>query len=72
MTTLVPINDYVNTNTPIHIKSDLFEGQLVVQIKGFTDDQGNVRNSGYFERAEKKNITWSIQVQGLLTSRISR
>ena len=46
------------------IKSPFFEGRIVVHIKGFPDEDGNVLMSDYFERPERQGITWSIQVQG--------
>jgi hypothetical protein len=63
-TSLVPITDFVNTNTPHLISSDVFEGEVVVNIKGFTDSKGRIRDSEYFWREDRKGITWSIQVQG--------
>jgi len=65
-TSLVPITDFVNTNTPHFISSDVFEGQVVVNIKGFTNSEGRLRDTEYFRREDRKGITWSIQVQGTL------
>ncbi|OCH84510.1 DUF1769-domain-containing protein [Obba rivulosa] len=59
---LVPIE--VNSGKPYSIKSDAFEGQVAVFIKGFTDEEGNIGDSPYFEHEERKGVTWSIQVQG--------
>jgi len=59
---LVPIT--ANSNEAHPIKSDLFDGQVVVHIKGFPDPEGNVLDSEYFGRADRQNTTWSIQVQG--------
>ena len=59
---LVPIS--VNTGIPHDIVSDAFEGQILAYIKGFTDEDGNVLQSEYFQREERKGITWSIQTQG--------
>ncbi|KAH7912198.1 hypothetical protein BJ138DRAFT_1061636 [Hygrophoropsis aurantiaca] len=61
---LVPITDAVNSGTAHKISSDRFEGSIVVNIKGFTDPQGRHLRSEYFEREDRKGITWSIQVQG--------
>ena len=61
---LVPISNLVNTDTPHTISTDQFEGQVVVNIKGFTDPRGQVLDSEYFHRPDRKDITWSIQVQG--------
>ena len=63
--TLVPITSLVNTSKPHTISSDLFEGQIVTHIKGFTDERGVVRDSEYFGREDRKGVTWSIQVQGV-------
>lgn len=64
-TSLVPISNIVNTDTPHSISTDRFEGQVVVNIKGFTDPQGRVVDTEYFQRLDRKDITWSIQVQGV-------
>jgi len=61
---LVPISYIVNTDKPHTISSDYFEGQIVVNVKGFTDPHGRVLDSEYFHRPDRKDITWSIQVQG--------
>jgi hypothetical protein len=58
---LVPIT--VNSGIPHNIVSDAFEGQILAYIKGFTDEDGNVE-SEYFQREDRKGITWSIQTQG--------
>lgn len=60
---LVPIS--VNSDVPHTIVSDAFEGQILTYIKGFTDGEGNVLQSEYFHREDRKGITWSIQVQGM-------
>ena len=61
---LVPIT--VNSGIPHNIVSDAFEGQILAYIKGFTDEEGNVLQSEneYFQREDRKGITWSIQTQG--------
>ncbi len=59
---LVPIS--VNSDVPHNIVSDAFEGQILAYIKGFMDEDGNVLESEYFHREDRKGITWSIQVQG--------
>jgi hypothetical protein len=59
---LVPIS--VNSDVPHNIVSDAFEGQILAYIKGFMDEEGNVLESEYFHREDRKGITWSIQVQG--------
>lgn len=64
-TSLVPISHIVNTDKSYTISSDEFEGQVVVNVKGFTDLHGRILDSEYFHRPDRKDITWSIQVQGL-------
>lgn len=62
---LSPIS--VNTSQAHDVSSDVFEGRVVVHIKGFNDgDEGEatVDPERYFEREDRQNITWSIQVQG--------
>ena len=61
---LVPISNLVNTNNPHTISSEHFEGQVVVNIKGFADSTGKIIDSEYFHRPERNGITWSLQVQG--------
>lgn len=61
---MVTITDLINTSKPYKLSSDLFEGEIVVYIKGFTDENGNVRDSEYFSREDRQGVTWSIQVQG--------
>ena len=62
--TMVPISSIVNTSKAYPIHSDLFQGEIVANIKGMTDEHGRVRDSEYFKREEKQGVTWSIQVQG--------
>lgn len=61
---MVPITSFVNSPKPYSISSDVFKGEIVVNIKGLTDVNGEVRESEYFKRDDKQGITWSIQVQG--------
>ena len=61
---MVSITSFVNSSKPYDISSDVFKGEIVVNIKGLTDANGEVRGSEYFERDDKQGITWSIQVQG--------
>lgn len=51
-----------NTDIPTVVSSDVFEGQVAVYIKGFADEEGQVRHSDYFDK--RRGVTWSIQVQG--------
>ncbi|KAJ3800523.1 hypothetical protein GGU11DRAFT_814664 [Lentinula aff. detonsa] len=55
---LVSITHLVNTNTPCKVSSDHFEGHIIANIKGFNG------STEYFERDDRKGVTWSIQVQG--------
>ncbi|KIK56908.1 hypothetical protein GYMLUDRAFT_46799 [Collybiopsis luxurians FD-317 M1] len=55
---LIPITHLVNTNAPARVVSDVFEGQIIANIKEFNGD------CEYFEREDRRGITWSIQVQG--------
>ena len=57
---LTPIE--VNSDVPHSIKSDGFEGQIAVFIKGLDGQDGS--DSPYFNHDQRKGITWSIQVQG--------
>jgi hypothetical protein len=61
---LVPIT--VNSGIPHNIVSDAFEGQILAYIKGFADEEGNGSHgeNEYFQREDRKGITWSIQTQG--------
>jgi len=62
---LTVVTSLVNTNKPTSISSDLFEGEIVVNIKGFADRDGKPTSSSYFDRDERQGITWSFQVQGM-------
>lgn len=65
---LVPITHVVNKQKPFRITSDRFDGEIVANIKGFNDGQGNSpHGSEYFDREDRQGITWSIQVQGITT-----
>lgn len=59
-----PISSIVNTNKTHKLSSEFFEGEVVANIKGFTDEEGAIRDSEYFSREDRQGITWSIQVQG--------
>lgn len=64
-----------NDDSVFDIKTDAFEGKITVYIKGFADADGNIGDSPYFKQEERKDVTWSIQVQGqyirLLTTSLS-
>lgn len=64
-TSLVKITDIVNTDKPYIISTKRFDGQVVVNIKGLTNPQGEVLDSEYFHRSDRQGITWSIQIQGM-------
>ena len=53
-----------NTGQGVDVSSDAFEGQVAVYIKDFADPSGKVQNSAYFDLEARKDVTWSIQVQG--------
>ncbi|KAI0916008.1 hypothetical protein AcV5_003465 [Taiwanofungus camphoratus] len=57
---LAPVS--VNSDVPVEIKSDAFEGRVAVYIKGFLDPSGGPGDSAYFDKRD--GVTWSIQVQG--------
>ncbi|KAG5646743.1 hypothetical protein DXG03_002425 [Asterophora parasitica] len=56
----------IHTGHPVKLRSDLFEGELVVHIKGLEGSHPDVRSSSgeYFAKPERAGITWSIQMQG--------
>jgi hypothetical protein len=45
---------------PYHISSDLFDGDILVHIKGLEHNGDNE----YFEMPDRKEVTWSLQMQG--------
>ncbi|CCL98221.1 uncharacterized protein FIBRA_00215 [Fibroporia radiculosa] len=57
---VVPIS--ANSDVPVDIHSDAFEGKVAVYVKGFADADGVVGDSPYFKK--RTTVTWSIQVQG--------
>jgi len=64
---LTPISHLVNTSRAHHIKSDRFDGLVCVHIKGFVAEDGNTKDSAYFNEAgggDRKGATWSIEVTG--------
>lgn len=64
MDKLVCITDKVNSREAHDISSELFEGKVAINIKGFTNPSGEELFAEYFDREDRKGITWSIQVQG--------
>ena len=65
---LVPITDIVNTGRAFTISSEHFEGRIAIYVKNFVDPKGRHLTSEYFDREDRKWITWSIQVQGMSMS----
>lgn len=61
-TNLKPIR--ANSGNATDVSSDAFEGKVAVYIKNFADPSGKVSDSAYFEHEDRKDVTWSIQVQG--------
>lgn len=61
-TDLKPIS--ANSGKPFHVASESFEGDIAVYIKNFADPDGEVPDSSYFDQEERKDVTWSIQMQG--------
>lgn len=57
---LTDISALVNTSQAHTIQSERFVGKVVVHVKGFP----GADESEYFERDDRKGVTWSIQVQG--------
>lgn len=62
-----------NTNEAYPVRSDRFEGSVVVHIKGLQvpsaeDNEHGGRHEAYFEKRE--DVTWSIQVQGACSSSV--
>ena len=83
---LTPISHLVNTFKTHRISSDRFDGEVCVHVKGFVGDDGQLRDSPYFNggkdnatssngkgkgSGERKGVTWSIQVRGRFLKEIS-
>ena len=64
---LTPIE--CNSDEHFEVKSDMFEGRLAIYIKDFasSNEHRSRRDSSYFTRRERTNVTWSIQAQGRYT-----
>ena len=63
---LTPIEP--NSDIPLEVHSDGFEGQVAVYIKGLPDTRGKLGRSRYFDHSLRKGITWGIQLQGIVPS----
>ncbi|KAI6044038.1 hypothetical protein EDC04DRAFT_505183 [Pisolithus marmoratus] len=61
---LQDITEFVNTGSACPLRSDRFEGQVAIYIKGFRNSRGQPSYSEYFQRPDRKGITWSVQVKG--------
>ena len=55
---------HANSGDAVDVSSDAFEGKVAVYIKNFADPEGKVQDSAYFTHESRKDVTWSIQVQG--------
>ncbi|KAI0701391.1 DUF1769-domain-containing protein [Cytidiella melzeri] len=62
LTNLTPIEP--NSDIPFDIKSEGYEGQIAVYIKGLPEDSGTPGHSRYFDHPLRNGITWGIQMQG--------
>ncbi|KAF8068793.1 hypothetical protein FPV67DRAFT_1090695 [Lyophyllum atratum] len=80
LTHLHDITPVVNTAQPYKLSSDRFEGEVVAYIKGLPrrhgDGEGGKEREResekeYFEREERRGVTWSIQVRGRFLHPIS-
>lgn len=61
---LQDITELVNTGRALPLRCDRFEGEVAVYIKGFRNSRGQPSYSEYFQRPDRKGITWSVQVKG--------
>ncbi|KAI6124489.1 hypothetical protein EDD16DRAFT_1562003 [Pisolithus croceorrhizus] len=66
---LQDITELVNTGRAHPFRSEKFEGQVAIYIKGFRNSRGQPSYSEYFQRPDRKGITWSVQVKGEYTPR---
>ncbi|PSS36976.1 hypothetical protein PHLCEN_2v1192 [Hermanssonia centrifuga] len=69
MAELKPIQ--ANSGSATDISSEAFEGKVAVYIKNFADTNGEILKSPYFEQEARKDVTWSVQVQGKPQAAIS-
>lgn len=62
----LPVNFDPSTGAEFfEVKSDAFEGRIVGSIKGYVGLDGVQSTSKYFDRRDRQDVTWSIQVQGI-------
>ncbi|THH26539.1 hypothetical protein EUX98_g7649 [Antrodiella citrinella] len=52
-----------NAASGFPIRTDAFEGEVAIFLKGFADTDGKVGESNYFDAEEREGVTWSVQVQ---------
>lgn len=64
LSSLQDISSKVNTGNTHDIISDAFEGRICMYIKGFPDSNNHTTGVDFFDREDRRGITWSIQVQG--------
>jgi len=61
---LEPISANLPPSSPQYkIKTDTFEGELAVFLKGFVNEHGERLETEYFDK-DREGITWSIQARG--------
>ncbi|KAF5381309.1 hypothetical protein D9615_008319 [Tricholomella constricta] len=61
----------IHTGRPVKLVSDLFDGELIVHIKGLEGSHPTSCSKEYFAKPERAGITWSIQVRGRFLQPIS-
>lgn len=59
----------VNEGTWREVKTPLFEGRVCVYVKGYVDKEGSTVETPYFDAQGRKQVTWSMQVQGARVQR---
>ena len=65
LSALEDISDKVNAGSAHDIVSEAFEGRISIHLKGFTTCGNQPLKDEFFQREDRRGITWSIQVQGL-------
>jgi hypothetical protein len=61
--TLEPI-EANNPERAHRIKTDKFDGEIAVFLKAFQNEYGEPSSTNYFDHAERRSRSWSIQVRG--------
>jgi len=54
----------VNSATPTRVKTDLFDGEISVFVKGFTGEGGAGDGACYFTVGGREDMTYGIVVRG--------